>query len=93
MMYLPYNQHIMYLLRMDASLNRGVASYDDAGASLELEGGYFFTYQDYYFVTETDADWEFDLNSADSDWVRIAMTAVSRRIKKHGCDCGHSENS
>lgn len=62
---------IMYVPRMDAFLNLWFASYDEARAALQAQGGYLLPYRDQYFVSPAEAIRELGLDPADPDWAAI----------------------
>ena len=62
---------LMYLPSMDACVNRWFTTYEEACASLELEGGFLFSYQNQFFLTEEEANRELGLDPKDPDWERI----------------------
>ena len=66
----------MYVPLMDAFLNRWFASYEEARASLDADGGYLLPYNDQFFVTVADAIRELGLDPADPDWERIGWDWV-----------------
>jgi hypothetical protein len=66
----------MYVVRMDAILNRWFTNYEDARASLQSEGGFLFPYRGQYFVTLQEGIRELGLDPDDSDWARIGRDWV-----------------
>jgi hypothetical protein len=66
----------MYVPRMDAVLSRWFTTYEEARASLDLEGGYLLRYRRYFFVTSSEAIRELGLDPDDSDWARIGWDWV-----------------
>ena len=72
----------MYVPRMDAILSRWFTTYEEARASLELEGGYLFPYRRQFFVTTSEAIRELGLDPADPDWERIGWDWVRPRDRE-----------
>jgi hypothetical protein len=66
----------MYVVRMDAIVNRWFKTYGGARASLLKEGGYLFPYKDQYFVTLREGVRELGLDPDDPDWERIGWDWV-----------------
>lgn len=69
----------MYVPTMEVFLNRWFASYEDARAAREADGGFLFPYQRYFFVTDAAALRELGLDPADPDWERIGWDWVRPR--------------
>lgn len=69
-------QPTMWVPRMGGVLSRWFADYDEARASLELEGGYLLPYRQHYFVTTSAAIEELGLDPLDCDWARIGWDWV-----------------
>lgn len=67
---------VMYVVRMDAIINRWFTTYEDARASLESEGGYLFPHRNQYFVTLREGIRELGLDPDDPDWARIGWDWV-----------------
>lgn len=61
----------MYVGQLDVFLNRWFASYEDARASLEEEGGFLLPYRNQFFVCEQSAIRVLGLDPEDLDWERI----------------------
>jgi hypothetical protein len=61
----------MYVARMGAMLNRWFATYEEARASLDSQGGYLFPHEGHYFVTLSEGVRELGLDPDDPDWARI----------------------
>ncbi len=66
----------MYVERMDLFVNRWFAKYDQARATLELEGGFLFPYKSQFFITEREAIRELGLDPDDPDWKLIGWDWV-----------------
>jgi len=66
----------LYVVRMDAVVNRWFSTYEEARASLEAVGGYLFPYGTQFFVTEREGVRELGLDPADPDWVAIGWDWV-----------------
>src|SRR5260370_13390148 len=66
----------MYVTRMDVVLNRWFTTYEDARASLELEGGYLLPHMNEFFVTLSEGTRELGLDPKDPDWARIGFDWV-----------------
>lgn len=69
----------MYVTRMGSIMSRWFASYDEARASLDAEGGYLLPFNGQYFVTTGEAIRELGLDPADADWARIGFDWVRPR--------------
>jgi hypothetical protein len=67
---------VMYVVRMDAIVNRWFTTYEEARASLESEGGYLFPYKNQFFVTLREGVRELGLDPDDPDWARIGWDWV-----------------
>ena len=67
---------LMYVPRMDAILSRWFTTYEEARASLDLEGGYLLAYKSYFFVTTSESIRELGLDPDDPDWARIGWDWV-----------------
>jgi hypothetical protein len=57
-------------------LNRWFASYAEALASLQKDGGYLFPYREQFFVTEAGFLAAFGMDPADPDWARMGFNWV-----------------
>jgi len=68
---------IMYERSMDAFLNRWFATYEDARAAREHEGGFLLPYRNHFFVTHADAICGLGLDPDDPDWARIGWDWVA----------------
>ena len=66
----------MHVPRMEAFLNRWFASYEEARASLDSEGGFLLPFNGQFFVTVEAAIRELGLDPADPDWERIGWDWV-----------------
>jgi len=67
----PADGDAWYARGMGAFLNRWFARYEDARASLEIEGGYLLPYHNQFFVCEGGAIPLLGLDPDDPDWARI----------------------
>jgi hypothetical protein len=67
---------VMYVGSMDAVVNRWFTNYEDARASLRVEGGYLFQYRNQFFVTLREGIRELGLDPDDPDWERIGWDWV-----------------
>ena len=61
----------MYVEGMDLFVNRWLAKYDQARATLKKEGGFLFPYKSQFFITEREAIRELGLDPDDPDWQLI----------------------
>ncbi|MFL6500494.1 MAG: hypothetical protein ACJ8LL_07240 [Candidatus Udaeobacter sp.] len=66
----------MYVGTMDVYLNRWFATYEEARAARQFEGGYLFPYKHHFFIARAEAVRELGLDPADSDWERIGWDWV-----------------
>ena len=66
----------LYTERMSLWLNLWFASYDEARASLDADGGYLLPYRHHFFVTTAEALRELGLDPSDDDWRRIGFDWV-----------------
>ncbi|MGE3171413.1 MAG: hypothetical protein AB7O97_02230 [Planctomycetota bacterium] len=66
----------MYAQRMGLWLNRWFATYAEARASLDAEGGYLLPYRHQFFVTTAEAVRELGLDPDDADWRAIGFDWV-----------------
>lgn len=69
----------MYVPRMATVLSRWFTTYEEARASLELEGGYLLPNGRHFFVTASAAIQELGLDPDDPDWNRIGWDWVRPR--------------
>lgn len=67
---------VMYVSSMAVFLNRWYASYDDARAARETDGGYLFPYENQFFLADSGAVRELGLDPLDTDWERIGWDWV-----------------
>lgn len=66
----------MYEPRLAAYLNLWFASYDEAKAVQQREGGYLLPYRQYCFLTSKEGVRELGLDPDDPDWARIGFDWV-----------------
>ncbi len=66
----------MYVSQMDGFLNRWYTHYEDAIASLELDGGYLFPHRGQFFITPSEGIRELGIDPLDPDWAAIGWNWV-----------------
>jgi hypothetical protein len=69
----------MHTRGFDALLNRWFATYDEARASLEREGGFLLPYGRQFFICEAEGIRLLGLDPADRDWERLGWDWVKPR--------------
>ena len=67
---------VMYVHSMAVFLNRWYASYEDARAARDAEGGFLFPHGNQYFLADGGAVAELGLDPLDPDWERIGWDWV-----------------
>ncbi len=72
----PDADELWYDRKMDASLNRWFASYDEAVHSLEKYGGYLLPYRHQFVVVEEAAIRALGLDPKDPDWTVIGRNCA-----------------
>lgn len=66
----------LWVASMDAIVNRWFATYGEARASLQADGGHLFPCTRHYFVTLREGVRELGLDPDDPDWARIGFDSV-----------------
>lgn len=69
-------EEFWYDRKMDESLNRWFASYDEAVRSLETYGGYLLPYRHQFVVVEQAAIRALGLDPRDPDWEAVGRNCV-----------------
>jgi len=66
----------MYVISMDAVVNRWFTTYEAALSSLRHEGGYLLPYKGQFFVTLAEGIRELGLDPDDPDWEKVGWDWV-----------------